>query len=412
MSVIKPAERSAFRDLIKQYLELANDPIMEERRELWRRLHDLRPIRPGVLVTGGRVWNEAVESIGLQGEDPELRSYEWHLRLALFRGGIRDDTVFEPWLTVRPVFTECGWGPSCERINSPNGTGWLTKHPITDITDLSALRKPRHAIDEAATEARVARLHDLVGDLIDIALDRTPQLVNLAGDIASPMGHLRGIEQIMLDMCMQPEALHRLAAFLRDGILATHEQAEEAGDWGLTSHRNQAVAYGGGLPDPKPNVQGIKRSQLWGHFAAQEFAQVSPPMHEEFLLRYQLPIMKRFGLVAYGCCEDLTAKIDMLRQVPNLRRIAVTLAADIRACSEQIGTDYVISYRPNTAGMVCCGFDEDYIRRTIGTALEVFRGKHFDITLKDIDTAEGDLGRLRRWVEIVREQIERQAVTA
>ena len=50
-------------------------------------------------------------------------------------------------------------------------------------------------------------------------------------------------------------------------------------------------------------------------------------MHEEFLFRYQLPIMEQAGLVAYGCCEDLTCKIDMLRQIPNLRRIAVSKAS-------------------------------------------------------------------------------------
>ncbi|GAI58840.1 unnamed protein product [marine sediment metagenome] len=49
----------------------------------------------------------------------------------------------------------------------------------------------------------------------------------------------------------------------------------------------------------------------------------------------------KFGLVAYGCCEDLTYKVDMLRQIPNLRRIAVPPFADAAKCAEQIGRDYV-----------------------------------------------------------------------
>ena len=68
---------------------------------------------------------------------------------------------------------------------------------------------------------------------------------------------------------------------------------------------------------------------------------------EEFLLRYQLPILEKFGLVSYGCCEDLTRKIDMLRRIPNLRRIGIAPAADVAKCAEQIGRDYVLSYRPS-----------------------------------------------------------------
>ena len=119
--------------------------------------------------------------------------------------------------------------------------------------------------------------------------------------------------------------------------------------------------------------------------------------------------MKHFGRSAYGCCENLTGKIDMLRQIPNLRRIAVTPSADVRACGERIGADYVMSYRPNPAEMVCCGFDEARIRRIVGNAIEVFRGRHFDITLKDVDTVEGEPWRLRRWGEIVRDEIETRA---
>ena len=55
--------------------------------------------------------------------------------------------------------------------------------------------------------------------------------------------------------------------------------------------------------------------------------------------------------------EDLTNKIDMLRTIPNLRRIAVSPFANVRRCAEQIGTDYVMSYRPSPADMVSYGFN-------------------------------------------------------
>jgi hypothetical protein len=212
----------------------------------------------------------------------------------------------------------------------------------------------------------------------------------------------------MMDMHDNPEWLHRLLAFMRDGILRTHEQAEAAGDWGLGAHQNQAMPYAGELRDPAANVNGVLRKELWGYMAAQELTAVSPEMHDEFMLQYQLPILKEFGLVAYGCCEDLTRKIDMLRQIPNLRRIAVSPFANVAKCAEQIGSDYVISYRPSPADMVSYGFDITRIRTILKRDLAACSGCHVDITLKDVETVERDPDRVRNWVRIAREVISEQ----
>jgi hypothetical protein len=129
-------------------------------------------------------------------------------------------------------------------------------------------------------------------------------------------------------------------------------------------------------------------------------------MHEEFLLRHQLPIMQQFGLVAYGCCEDLTEKITMLRQIPNLRRIAVSPFADVRRCAEQIGRDYVFSYRPSPTDMVGYGLDEAHVRQLLHQDLQDCRDCCVDITLKDVETVESDPQRVKNWVALCRQVID------
>lgn len=399
-------EQTVLRELTKQYLELIQTSENDERRSAWKRLHDLDSIRPMVHIRGGRIWQEILDTYNLECTTPILREAEGKLRLMIFRSKLGDDTVFEPWYTFRAIFKCRGWGLECERKTSGEKQGaWKGIHPLKDLDDLSSLRFPRHIIDEQATTEKYEILQNMIGDLIDIDVDRSPNYRAFAGDIATDLGHLRGIEQMMIDMYDAPEQLHRLLSFMRDGILKTHEEAEEAGDWGLTSHENQSMPYGGGLLDPAPNQRGVKRNQLWGYMAAQELTLVSPEMHDEFMLRYQLPIIDKFGLAAYGCCEDLTNKIDMLRKIPNLRRIAVAPLAKIESCAEQIGRDYVISYRPNPADMVCVGFDEKQIRRIIAHALDVFQGCHIEINLKDVETCQHQPERLKGWVKIVREEI-------
>ncbi|MHC4982021.1 MAG: hypothetical protein ACYTF6_02495 [Planctomycetota bacterium] len=96
----------------------------------------------------------------------------------------------------------------------------------------------------------------------------------------------------------------------------------------------------------------------------------------------------------------------MLRQLPNLRRIAVAPRADLRKCAEKIGTDYVISWRPNPAEMICCGFDAERVRSSIRQGLEICRHLHVDITLKDVETVEHQPQRFAKWTRIVREIVE------
>jgi hypothetical protein len=393
------------RDLAQRYLDICHKPRQQERRTAWRRHNSLKGDRPLIYVRAF-AWREMPES-RLQCQDPFFHPYENFLRNHLFWDTMDDDSIFEPWLTVQATRVCTGWGLESPRHYSEEERGsWKADYPIKKLEDIEKLRAPWHEIDEAKTSAAVSRLHDAIGDIITIAVDRGPAYRMWSGDISTDLGYLRGIEHFMVDMLDNPQWLHRLVGFMSAGVLRTHEQAEAAGDWSLLAHQNQAMPYAEELPDPAPDGNGVRRSQLWGYMAAQEFTGVSPAMHDEFLLRYQLPILKNFGLAAYGCCEDLTNKITMLRQIPNLRRIAVSPFADVARCAGQIGRDYVLSYRPSPADMVGYGFDEERITSILRRDLAACRACHVDITLKDVETVQNDPTRVRRWVRLTRRIID------
>jgi len=393
------------RELAKRYAEVAHKPIQDERRDLWRKHNSLVRTRPLIYVRWLAAWHEAPQS-RLECQDHFFRIHERFLRQMLFQDTIGDDYVIEPWITVRATVVtppEGLWGLPIRHSpkTDPRGS-WQFEPTIVEPEDAEKMVFPRHVVDEEATERNVSRLHDAIGDILEIGVDRSPAYTCWAADISTHLTQLRGLEQLMWDMVERPEWLHRVLKFMSDGILATHDQAEAAGDWRLVNHSNQAMPYSLELPDPQANSEPVSRKKLWVFMAAQEYTLISPAMHEEFLLRYQLPILERFGLVAYGCCEDLTNKIDMLRQIPNLRRIAVTPVADVARCAEQIGEDYVFSWRPNPSEMICCGFDPDLVRKVIKRGMEAAKGCHVDITLKDVQTVQGKPENLARWVQVVR----------
>ena len=392
---------AVLRELTQRYVEICQDPVQDERREQWRRLNSLEQTRPPIYVRAF-AWHEMAEA-QCRCVDPLFREHENTLRYKLFWHTMHDDSIFEPWITVVAVKTCVGWGiDSTRRMPDETGGSFKYDYAIKTLEDVAKLRKPWHGIDEEQTAERVNRLEEAIGDILTVDCDRSPSGYDIG--LTSALGRLRGIEHLMLDMVDHADWLHRLVRFMADSTAEVYEQAAAAGDWGLSPHNytNQAMAYALELDDPAPNRRGVKRERLWGYVNTQDFTGVSPAMQDEFLLQYQLPLLEKFGLVAFGCCEDLTNKIDMLRPIPNLRRIAVTPAADVARCAEQIGQDYVMSYRPSPADMVSYGLDDTKVRAILRQEMTSCRGCHYDITLKDVETVQGDPDRVRHWVQLTR----------
>lgn len=394
------------RDLAKRYADIAAKPIQDERRDLWRKHNSLVRTRPLIYVRWLAAWQEHPDAKPVC-RDPFWQRHETFLKQMIFQDTLGDDHIIEPWITQRAAVripTGGPWGVRYGRISSKrSGGAWKNDPPLKTLADLHKLVTPHHEIDEEATRRNVARLQDAVGGILQVNVDRSPAYTVWHGDLSTDLGYLRGIDQFMIDMLENPNWLHALLSFMRDGVLQTHEEAERAGDWSLANHQNQAMPYALDLQDPQPNAHGVTRDQLWVFCAAQEHALTGPQQHWDFMLQYQVEIIKHFGLVAYGCCEDLTYKMGILRRIPNLRRIAVTPQADVGKSAEQIGEDYVFSWRPNPADMICCGFDPAHVRTVIRNGMDASRGCHVDITLKDVQTVGGKPELLRDWVKLVRD---------
>nr|HPN84445.1 hypothetical protein [Victivallales bacterium] len=302
-------DASILRDLAKRYAEIAAKPCQKTRKDLWRKNNSFKGEKPLIYIRSF-AFREMPDYKCLC-EDKELQGYERILRNRIFWNSFNDDSIFEPWLNVEAVHECMGWGLKGVKHQTEEAGAYKEDYPIKDLDDVKKMRMPWHKIDEKATAEKAAKIRDIVGDILTINIDRAPYYRMWTGDLSCTLGHLRGIENIMMDMMDNSEWLHSLVKFLADGVMKTNDEAEAAGDWGLSASQNQAMPYAEEVDDPAANVNGIKRKQIWGYMASQEFTCVSPDMHEEFLLQYQLPIISKFGLSAYGCCEDLTNKIDM-----------------------------------------------------------------------------------------------------
>lgn len=402
-------ERESLRSLARKVSEIANNPKQEEKRNLWYRHNRLEKVRPMVLVFPEDSWIEIIGEDELKVQDPYWRQWEWYLKHLIYRDqNLPDDFVVEPDLYVNTIIKTGGWGVEGNCIKPEEEKGacrW--EPPLKEPDDIRKLTHPTIEVDREATRKRLSAVTEVFGDILSVHPYTQPISANLIGEAAV----LRGIEQVMWDMYDRPEWLHQLMNFITEGILKMADYLEKNNLLTLNNrnHYNDSggIGYTSELPAPDFDGKHVRPGDLWGFGVAQEFSEVGPAQHEEFLLNYQLRILERYGLNAYGCCEPYTHKFEMLKKrVPRLRRGSVSSWCDVEAAAKELEDKYIFSWKPNPA-IIVGKFDPDRIRAYIQKTLQVARGCVLEIILKDTFTIDHDPERLQTWLKLCREEIEK-----
>jgi hypothetical protein len=146
---------------------------------------------------------------------------------------------------------------------------------------------------------------------------------------------------------------------------------------------------------------------MWGCSNAQIFAGVSPHMHWEFALKHDLRWLNRWGLTYYGCCEPLDVKMDLVRRIPNLRKVSITPWCNTGRAVDRIGSAYVISRKPNPAILAEDEWDPERAREDLRGFLEATGGQcHVELIMKDVSTVRYHPQRLWEWAALALEVAE------
>jgi len=180
------------------------------------------------------------------------------------------------------------------------------------------------------------------------------------------------------------------------------------------SHNNDGTYVGSGGYGfteelPQDDFDGrVRCVDMWGFTESQETVSVSPGMYEEFIFPYEKPIMERFGLTCYGCCEGLHLRWHVCRNHHNLRRVSCSPWADIERMAEYVEDKYILSMKPNPAAISAPDIDEAAIRQELRQALDATAGCCVELIMKDNHTIGQRPENVVRWCQIAREEAERQ----
>ena len=149
-------------------------------------------------------------------------------------------------------------------------------------------------------------------------------------------------------------------------------------------------------------------NQLWGFLESQETTAVSPQTYGEFVYPYQDRLVKRYGLLSYGCCERVDAIWeDYLSKWTNLRKLSVSPFNNEERVGEYLRSSRVVYYsKPRAEYVTNPGpLDEEAILKYFKGVAKAASGCLFEVAQREVGTIFGDCERGRRYVELARQAI-------
>ncbi len=410
-NTITSPERTILRDLARRVAEVACLPIQQRRRQAWKLHNSLKSRQPMIWLSPEGSWRELVPESSLRCEGKTARGIEGQLRRTLYyHDHFCDDNLVEKTWTVRRAIVSSGWGIEPQWTWSNEALGARAFKPVIhEPADLKKIRFPDIHEDAAETSRRLAEAQDLFGDILDV---QVKGVSHVSFHLMNQYTALRGLEQVMEDMIENPAWLHEAMRLLTEGNRRLVQQYIDQNLLSLNNDWTYQNSGGNGYTDELPaagfDPNRVRPCDMWASAEAQELALVSPAMHEEFSLRYEKQLLEPFALNGYGCCEDLTRKLDDVLTIPNIRRISISPFADVDNCAEKLGGKAIYSWKPHPAHLVG-QFDETKVRAYIRHTLEATKanGCFVEMILKDTHTCENHPERFDAWCRIAREEVER-----
>ena len=419
--MIRPKDREILRPLAQRCMELAHEPVMAERKRLWKAVHDLRSERPVILVETCMMMDEYVPPAELRCEDPLLRNVERALLTTIRHAEeIGDDIVVEPYFRLAWETDISDYGISWGEHHAVDGCGRSVAYsfdfPIATPGDFHKLRIRTKAVQREKTARLKAVLDDVMGDILPVHVANADPFVFDSGNrpwtgilfigLTMDLFKLIGNNNLLYWVYDEPATIHKLMALLRDDRLEYFRWLEAEGLLEVNTDNQMAgpCSYGYVADLPEPGCGGPAcLKDLWGWAESQETTMISPAMFDEFFLPYIAEVASLFGLVYYGCCERVDDRFLQIKQaIPNLRSVSVSGWNDFQKMGELLGRDYVYSRKPTPAYISGENPNWDLLEQDMRKTKRAAANCNLEILFRDIYTINFDRPRLRQWVEMAK----------
>jgi hypothetical protein len=390
-------DKQRLRELAGKYAEYACGETMNERREKWR-LHNRLQEKtfPFHIEDNGSYFSDLTPP--LECEDDRCRDLEGRLLHALTAYEmINDDRIIPNRFIVdwRTSMTSICDELSIRHADNGQGSslGYETNRPISDIDrDMGKLKKREISLDAGETDRHAELAKEVFAGLLPVEVGRPSSLYSHG--ITNKAVDLMGMEELYLQMAMNPDAVHRLFGFLAEDNLALGQWEEDQGLLTLNHDGNQGYCSGSSLfSDETATAAGeqVVSTDRYGYLESQESAGVSAEMFDEFLMPHFSKLAAKFKLLKFGCCEAVHNLMPVLRRLPGLRKVSVTPWCDLDVLVETCPADIIWCRKPIPLKLCGTTFDSNDLRAHLQETLDKGAGHFVEFVYRDTNLLTGEM---------------------
>ncbi len=407
--VLSGDDREILRLLGAEIAEIAALPVHKGKVVLWQKMNDLATVKPMVWINE-IPWNEmnVDDELTLQCRSAWGRKLEDGLRKTVYQWKhMPGDMVVNPFIECPLVIKSTSFGitEDVDIAKTDDTSDIYSRHfriQISEPEDIEKIKMPVITHDAKATEDTYQLMCKLFDGIIPVKKVGQTHIWFTPWDF---LIRWWGVQEAMMDLVMRPEMVHAAYEKMVSAWMAELDQFTQQNllslDCNNTRVGSGGYGYTGELPGKNFDPGHVMPQNMWGCSNAQIFSSVSPQMHWEFALEHDLKWLTRWGLTYYGCCEPLDRKIDILRRIPNLRKISVSPWCNSRKIIDAVGADYVMSRKPSPAIFADTAWSPETAEAELRDFMEKTEGKcHVEIIMKDISTVKYQPWKLWEWEKI------------
>jgi len=382
-------------DQMKEILEsprnLANKRFWESQiwpRDMWRGFPKLKPSQgiPFLVFPDNALWARILKV--------DLREYysdlEVHLKTQL-RMNIyhfnhwKDNTYYTKDLFIWfGVVTELSFFGR-KIIFFSNRESWIESPPLLEKKgDLGSLKRPGFY-----KNGLMPKIHEFYEGMSELVGGRFrvlfPMWVRGPFCIAA---HLRGLENIIMDMLEDPKFVHRLMRFITD------------------SEKKWAKERAKFLHSP------IEKTFLFNDEVGLPL--ITPEMYEEFVLPYEIELSNFYGGILYWhSCGNASNFVNLIKKIPGLKMFHVGPRTDVSEAAVALGPDVSLDVNLDPFRDVLEA-DKEKMSSRIRKIIDICTERDVPFCIRadgfqPVHALEEDLPRIKLWADITQSLIKEKS---
>lgn len=409
--VIDEQDREILREVAKRQYEYSQQEKNRKRIEEWKDHNSLCGKRPMIHL---ELWTFAEEIIPqrLRCKGEFARTVETTMYSNFLNQELFDDDRVTPDhypLAYDTHFTL--FGIPIVKHNSSGSLGHEFVSVIEDLEDdYEKLKATDYGVDIESTMQKKQAIEEAIGDILPVRL----KMDCLYSVPTQMIVHFMKMENMMFNIYDYPELFKEMMDRIAEDTISYYRMLEEK-HLILPTTEGEELGQGSWCYNRElPNAgdargRALTTKDVWGFMDSQETVGLSPEMYKEFIFPCYQKISEQYGLLSYGCCEPVDPIWDScISKLNNLRKVSISPWCNEEFMGERLKGSKTIFHRkpsPNYLG-VGTVLDEDVVRESIRRTLKAARGCKLEITQRDVYTINHDIQKARRYVDIIKQEIE------